>query len=83
MCYTSQLRYRHAGGDAMCNSKGVKKMASATMFDTLLLNEEQAQKIISTTPKKLAQPTVFNDLTLPESERIAHAAKVLASRKCK
>jgi hypothetical protein len=67
----------------MCNNKGVKKMATATVFDTLPLNEEQAQKIISTPPKKLPQATVFNDLTLPESERIAHAAKVLASRKCK
>ena len=83
MCYTGQLHYRHAGGDVMCNSKEVKKMATTTMFDTLPLNEEQAQKIIATPPKKLAQSTVFNDLTLPESERIAHAAKVLASRKCK
>lgn len=67
----------------MCNSKEAKKMATATMFETLLLNEEQARKIVSTPVKNLAQSTVFNDLNLPESDRIAHAAKVLASRKCK
>lgn len=67
----------------MCNNKVVKKMATITMFDTLTLNEEQARRIISTPPKRLSEPAVFSDIRLSDSEKIAHAAKILASRKCK
>lgn len=45
------------------------------------LNEEQAQKIISTKPISLKVSNVEFDISLPEAERIQRAKKILEKRK--
>lgn len=66
----------------MCDKEDVE-MATETIFQRFTLDEEAAKKIISSPHTKIRHTNVFNDIKLNKSERIAHAAKILNSRKCK
>ncbi|MFB6468862.1 hypothetical protein ACE38V_19075 [Cytobacillus sp. Hz8] len=58
-------------------------MATETIFQRFTLDEETSKKIISTPHTKIKQTNVFNDIKLNKSERLANAARILNSRKCK
>ena len=66
----------------MHNKEG-DKMATSTLYENFTLNETQAKKILSTPPTKLSEINIFNDIKLNPQERIAHAANILKSRRCK
>jgi hypothetical protein len=71
------------GGERVHKRKGEKNMATSTIHERFTLDEASAQKIISTPRTVLRETNVFNDIKLNTKERIAHAAKILKSRKCK
>lgn len=58
-------------------------MATATMYDTFTLNEERSRQILSTKRTVIRETNVFNDIKVNKTERIANAASILKSRKCK
>ncbi|WP_243290350.1 hypothetical protein [Bacillus sp. FJAT-47783] len=58
-------------------------MATVTSQDRFVINESSAQKILSTPRTVIKESNVFNDIKMNNKERIAHAANVLKSRKCK
>lgn len=66
----------------MCNKEDIE-MASEIIYRPFSLNEEACKKMISSSRTKIKESNVFNDLNLNKSERIAHAARILNSRKCK
>lgn len=66
----------------MCDKEDVE-MASETIFQPFTLDEEATKKIISAPRTKIRQTNVFNDIKLNKSDRIANAARILNSRKCK
>lgn len=66
----------------MCEKEDVK-MATETIFERFTLDEEASKKIISSPRTKIRHTNVFNDIKLKKSERIANAARILNSRKCK
>lgn len=59
------------------------EMATETIFERFVLDEKATEKIISSPRTKIKQTNVFNDIKLNKSERIANAARILSSRKCK
>ncbi|MEW9053044.1 MAG: hypothetical protein AB2392_17925 [Neobacillus sp.] len=58
-------------------------MATETIFNRYTLNESEAKKIISAPRTTISDSNVFNDVKLNKSDRIANAARILDSRKCK
>lgn len=60
-----------------------KEMATSTLYKKFSLNEEDVQKLISTPIKTIKESNVFNDIKLNEKDRVAHATKIMASRKWK
>jgi len=66
----------------VCDKEDVE-MATETIFQRFTLDEEASKKIISSPRTKIKHSNVFNDIKLNKSERIANAAKILNSRKCK
>lgn len=66
----------------MCDKEDVE-MATETIFQRFTLDEEASKKIISSPRTKIRHTNVFNDIKLNKSERIANAARILNSRKCK
>ncbi|MCU5500348.1 hypothetical protein OCF63_20620 [Bacillus wiedmannii] len=58
-------------------------MATSTLYEKFTLNQSTANKIIKSSVTKLPEINIFNDIKLNTSERIANAAKILKSRKCK
>ncbi|WP_071392746.1 hypothetical protein [Bacillus tuaregi] len=67
----------------MCNKGEDKEMATSTLFDTFVLNQEAAEMIASTPRKKLTEVNVFDDTKLSDKERVAHAASILEAWKRK
>ncbi len=67
----------------MRRRKGEKEVATVTSQDRFVINESSAQKILSTPRTVIKESNVFNDIKMNNKERIAHAANVLKSRKCK
>ena len=67
----------------MESDKEEDEMAVLAMNEQFILDEQAARRIISTSPSKLPKSNEFNDLYLSDKERIAHAANILKSRKCK
>lgn len=66
----------------MCKEEDLE-MATETIFGKFSLDEEASNKIISSPRTKIKPTNVFNDIKLNKSERIANAARILNSRKCK
>lgn len=60
-----------------------KEMATSTLYKKFSLNEEEVQKLISTPIKTIKESYIFNDIELNEKDRVAHATKIMASRKWK
>ncbi|MCM3732745.1 hypothetical protein M3196_13910 [Fictibacillus nanhaiensis] len=69
------MRNRDKGGD--------DEMATSTLYEKFTLTEATANKILETSRTILPEINVFNDIKLNEKDRIAHAANILKSRKCK
>lgn len=67
---------------SMCKEEDVE-MVTETIFERFTLDEEASKKIISSPRTKIRKTNVFNDIKLNKSERIANAARILNSRKCK
>lgn len=67
----------------MESDKEENEMVFLAMNEQYILDEQAARRIISTSPIKLPKSNEFNDLYLSDKERIAHAANILKSRKCK
>jgi hypothetical protein len=66
----------------MCKKEDVE-MATETIFKPFTLDEKASKKIISSPRTKIRQTNVFNDIKLNKTERIANAARILHSRKCR
>jgi hypothetical protein len=59
------------------------EMATETIYERFTLNEEDSRKIISSPRTKIKESNVLNDIKLTREERLANAARILNSRKCK
>ena len=59
------------------------EMATETIYERFTLNEEDSRKIISSPRIKIKESNVLNDIKLTREERLANAARILNSRKCK
>lgn len=67
----------------MSDDKGEKDMATEVLEREYTLNEQEASKILNTPRTIIKEINIFNDIYLAKNERIAHAANILKSRKCK
>lgn len=67
----------------MSDDKEEKEMATEVLEQYFTLNEEEANKILKTPRTIIKENNIFNDIHLTKKERIAHAANILSSRKCK
>ena len=55
-------------------------MATELLERSYTINEEEANIILSTPPKRLNNNKVFNDIHLSSEQKIAHARNILNSR---
>lgn len=65
------------------DKRGDDKMATSTLYEKFTLTEVTANKILEASRTILPEINLFNDIKLNETDRIAHAANILKSRKCK
>ncbi len=67
----------------MKEKEGKEDMAVHELAKKYTLNEEEANIIISTPPKKIKQTKVPSDIFMSKNQRISQAANILKSKKWK